>query len=103
MSRARPWQALPAEAKSVPASRGDVGKQLILDCRDAVLQGQLALLQALDVQLVRQGERFLRRNLGVKIAVLGPQPRQFFAELALVASLHRPYGPSPTGKPPARI
>src|SRR5215470_5660682 len=44
--------------------------------------------------------RLLRHDLGIQIAVLGPQPRQLLAQLALVRSLHRPFGPS-AEKPPA--
>src|SRR5688572_26466806 len=81
-------------------SRNNVGQQLVLDGGDAVLERQLALLQAFDLQLIAEGRRLLRHDLRIQIAVLGPQPRQLLAELALVRSLHRPFGPS-AGKPPA--
>ena len=81
-------------------SGNDIGKQLILDGGNPVLEGQLALLQPLDLQLIAERRADLRHDLQIELPVLGPEPRQLLAELALVRSLHRPYGPS-AGKPPA--
>jgi hypothetical protein len=68
----------------------NIGQKLVLDGGDAVLERQFTLLEALDMQLISRRSIFLRRNLGIEIAVLGPQPCQFFTELALFRSLHRP-------------
>jgi hypothetical protein len=69
-------------------SGDDVGKKLVLQRRDLVFEGKLALLQPLDVQLIGRAQFFLRHDLGIEIAVLGPKPRQLLTELALVRSLH---------------
>jgi hypothetical protein len=84
-------------------SGNDIRQQLVLDGLDAVFQRQLALLQAFDLQLIADSRRLLGHDLRIQIAVLGSQPRQLLAELALVRSLHRPYGPPPGSRLHSRI
>ena len=70
-------------------SGDDIGKQLVFDLRNAVLEDELFLFQSLYKELVSQRIIFKRHNLAVELSVLGPQVHQLFPELAFVTPLHR--------------
>ena len=57
-------------------SGNDIGRQSILDRGDLVLERQFALLQSLDLQLIRLCGEFQRHDLGVQVTVFGPQLEQ---------------------------
>lgn len=97
------WAALRSCGRlRLAPSSDDVGAELILDALDAILQGEFALLQALDQQLIGQRCDFERCNLGVEIAMLAAQPRQFFAQFAFVVACHAVLRPSTqVGRPAA--
>src|SRR5690606_5304460 len=69
-------------------SGDDVGREVILDDRDLVLQAQLALLQPGDLQLVLAVRCAERGNRRVEIAVLYPERRQPLAHLLFGHAAH---------------
>ena len=54
-------------------SGDDVGSELILDKGDAVTQGELALLQPLELQAIRRSKMRQRIDCSVEITVFLPQ------------------------------
>ena len=80
IARVRPAQARP--------SRNDIGRELVLDKGDAVAQIQLALFQALDLQLVGARGIVQRLDRGVEVTMLLPQARQLRPELAFFLIRH---------------
>src|SRR5262249_23631886 len=75
--------------KSHPALRNNVRCQLVLDIGDAVAQVELALLEPLDLQLVRAWRVLQGRDCGVEVAMLLLQPRQLLLQLTLFVFGHR--------------
>jgi hypothetical protein len=65
-------------------SGDDVGRQLVFQIRDPVLQHELALLQALDLQLVAGYDLLERLDRPVEIAMLFFKPRELCLKLSLV-------------------
>ena len=62
-------------------SGDDVGRQIIFDHRDLVLEAQLALLETGDLQLILAVGRAERGYRRIEIAMLDPQARQPLAHL----------------------
>jgi hypothetical protein len=69
-------------------SRDNIGKQPVLDLRNAILQDKLLLFQPLDQKLVSGRVIFKGGDFAVELSVLGSQSHQLFPELAFVAPLH---------------
>lgn len=69
------------------ASGNNVGSDLVLDLDDTVLEDELALLQALDLQLVAGDHIFECIDRHVQIPVLLLQPREFHFEFSQI--VHR--------------
>lgn len=82
--------AMPGLSPNVsPAGSGDdVGRQLVLDDLDLVLQEQLALLQALDGQLVGVDGKLERYNFSVEGTMLVAELHQQLSQFTVVSSLH---------------
>ena len=77
-----------------------IGKQLILDEGNPILQVKFSLLQPLDLQHVRAWRVLKRFDGSVKVAVLLHQARQIGAELAFLLFCHcRRCIEMPTGAP----
>ena len=76
----------------VPPLGDDIGKELVLDRGDAVLDRQLALFQPFDEELVGGRGALEQDDLVVELAVLRPELDEFITELSLVDALH-PAGP----------
>jgi hypothetical protein len=86
----------------VPQCRSgdDIGKQLVLDLRNAIFQGEFFLFKPLDQKLVSRGVSFKGHDFAIELAMLRSQAHQFVSELALVAPFHRKT--YPTARPGAR-
>src|SRR5207248_3235275 len=65
------------------ALRNNIRRELVLDEGDAVAQMQLALLQALDLELVEARRVLQCSNRGVEVAMLLLQSRQLLLQLTL--------------------
>src|SRR6185437_9858376 len=81
-------------------SGNDIGKQLVLDLRNAIFQGEFFLFKPLDEKLVSRRVGFKSHDLAIELAMLRPQAHQFVSELALVAPFHR--NAYPTARPSDR-
>lgn len=62
------------QPRSSFSSSDDVGRELVLEPLQAVAQGELALLQALDLQLICASHGKQRVDRRLQIAMLEPQP-----------------------------
>src|SRR6267154_3120095 len=71
------------------SSGADIWRKLVFDEADAILEEQLAFLQALNLQQVSARRVFERRNSGIEVAVLLQEPRQLLAQLAFFLFGHR--------------
>src|SRR3954454_34637 len=79
MDRAR--LALRSAVEGSGASGDDVGRQLVLKVGDPILQGELALLEALDLQLIAGRHLLQGVDRPVEVAVLLLEPRQLRLQL----------------------
>src|ERR1700704_2751509 len=60
----------------------DVRRKLVFNEADAILEEQLAFLEALNLQQVSARRAFERRNSSIQVAVLLQEPRQLLSQLA---------------------
>src|SRR3954464_9007603 len=73
--------ALRSAVEESGASGDDVGRQLVLKVGDPILQGELALLEALDLQLIAGRHLLQGVDRPVEVAVLLLEPRQLRLQL----------------------
>ena len=69
--------------------RNNIGRKLVLNEGDAILEKQLALLEALNLQQIRARRGFERRNSSIEVAVLLQEPRQLRPQLTFFLFSHR--------------
>ena len=74
---------------TAPRLRNNIRRELVLDEGDAVAQMQLALLQALDLELVEARRVLQCSNGGVEVAMLLLQSRQLLLQLTLFLFGHQ--------------
>ena len=68
-------------------SGDDVGKELVFDCLDLVLERQLSLLQPANQKLIGRTARFERDDLVIELAMLVPQLYELLTQLTIVLTL----------------
>lgn len=86
---------LPDCALFVVQSGNDIGEELIFDGRDLVFQPELALLEALDLQLVGDSGRLEGHDFLVELTMLGAEFGELLAQLPFICPLHALSGPFP--------
>ncbi len=69
-------------------SRNDVGGQLVFDGGDLVFEGQFALFQPPDQQLIGRARNLQSHDLVVEFAVLRSQFDELLTEISFFAPLH---------------
>jgi hypothetical protein len=72
----------------VPASRNNIRGELVFDVGNAVAQVKLALLEALNLELIGAGAVLQGRDGDVEVAMLLLQSRQLFLQLTLFIFSH---------------
>ena len=69
--------AKPCRRRRGSSSSNDVGREIVLEPLQPIAQGELALFQPLDLQLIHAAHGEQRVDGGLQIAVLEPQPLDF--------------------------